>query len=70
MKDKFIEFFLGKTTIVEEQKLMDWTKESKKNEDELINSVNLFMQSICFRTQQEKLIPPKIKEYFFIFIVL
>lgn len=42
MKDKFIKFFLGKTTIAEEQKLMEWAKESQENEDELINSLNFF----------------------------
>ena len=42
MKDKFIKFFLGKTTIAEEQKLMKWAKESQENEDELINSLNFF----------------------------
>lgn len=42
MKEKFIKFFLGKTTVNEEQRLMEWAKESKENEDELIRSINFY----------------------------
>lgn len=42
MKEKFIKFFLGKTTVNEEQRLMEWAKESKENEDELIRSLKLY----------------------------
>ena len=71
MKDKFIEFFLGKTTIVEEQKLMDWTKESKKNEDELINSVNLFHAiNLLSDTAGETYTPKNKRIFFYIHLII
>lgn len=42
MKDKFIKFFLGKTSQDEELELMKWARESKENEEEIIRSLNLF----------------------------
>lgn len=42
MKEKFIKFFLGRTTVNEEQRLMEWAKESKENEDKLVRSINLY----------------------------
>lgn len=42
MNDKFIRFFLNKTTENEEIELMKWAKESKGHQDELRNSLNLF----------------------------
>lgn len=67
MKDKFIKFFLGKTTVSEEQELMKWAKESKEHEDELIHSLSLFHAvNLLSDTKKENYVSEKSKISYYI----